>query len=97
MTSRLNFGPDMLALFVQAHVMFAGVLAASKPFERRSVDASRIAAEREFILDLAAKAGVRAPVVLRAMRADGRIYPSHRIALWRAMGIDPLIHERKPE
>lgn len=97
MTSRLDFGPEMLALFLQAHVMFAGVMAASKPFERRAVDASRVPAEREYILHLAATAGVRAPVALRAMRGDGRIYPSHRIALWRAMGIDPLIHERKPE
>lgn len=97
MTSRLDYGPDMLALFLQAHVMCAGVLAASKPFEQRAHDDSRIRAEREYILDIAASAGVRAPVARRAMRGDGRIYPSHRIALWRAMGIDPLIHERKPE
>jgi hypothetical protein len=95
MTSRLDFGPNMLALFLQAHVLHAGTLAATRPFEQRDADEDRIRAEREAILDYAAKANVQGPVVLRAMRADPRLTPSIRVALWRSMGIDPDIHSRR--
>lgn len=95
MTSRIDYGPDMLALFLQAHVMFAGVVAATKPFEERDRDRSRIRAEREYLLDLAAEAGVKEPVLLRAMKADRRLSPVQRLAVWRAMDIDPHIHERE--
>lgn len=96
MTSRLDFGPNTLALFLQAHVLHAGTMAASRPFAEREADEDRIRAEREAILDYAAKANVHGPVVLRAMRADPRLRPSIRVALWRAMGIDPDIHKRRP-
>lgn len=94
MISRIDYGPDMLALFVQAHVMFAGVLAATKPFDERDSDRSRIRAEREYLLDLAAEAGVKEPVLLRAMNADRRLSSVQRLAVWQAMDIDPYIHER---
>lgn len=94
MTSRLDFGPDMLALFLQAHVRFAGVLAATKPFEDRDSDRSRIRAEREYLLDLAAEAGVKEPVLRRAMNADRRLSRVQRFAVWQALDIDPHIHER---
>lgn len=95
MTSRLDFGPNTLALFLQAHVLHAGTLAASKPFDQREADEDRIRAEREAILDYAARAKVQGPVVLRAMRADPRLTPSIRVALWRSMGIDPGIHSKR--
>lgn len=96
MTSRLDFGPDMLALFLRAHVMRAGLLAATKSFEQRADDTSRIRAEREYILDLAAASDLRAPTVRRAIRADKRLSGEQRAALWLAMGINPMIHEREP-
>ena len=95
MTSRIDYGPDMLALFLKAHVMHEGSLAATRPFEEREVDEDRIRAHREAILDLAVRANVQGPVVLRGMRADPRLTPSTRVALWRAMGIDPDIHSRR--
>ncbi len=96
MTSRLNFGPAMLALFLRAHVMFAGVMAAAKPFDERDQDQSRISAERECLLNLAAEAGVKAPVLRRAMDIDRRLTDAQRRAIWLAMGIDPDIHKRRP-
>lgn len=95
MTSRIDFGPDTLALFLQAHVLHAGTLAASRPFDQRDADEDRIRAEREAILEYAARANVQGPVVLRAMRADPRLTPSIRVALWRSMGIDPDIHSKR--
>lgn len=95
MTSRLDYGPDMLALFLKAHVLHAGTLASTKPFNQRDTDEDRMRGQREAVLDLAARANVQGPVVLRGMRADPRLTQSTRVALWRAMGIDPDIHSKR--
>lgn len=95
MTKRLDFGPEMLALFLQAHVLHAGMMAATLPFEDRHADDDRARGERECILAIGGRAALKGEVVLRAMRTDLRLTQAQRAALWRALDIDPDIHEKE--
>jgi hypothetical protein len=95
MTKRLNFGSGMLALFLKAHVVYAGVVGASLPLDQRRLDEPRRAAEQDEERRLAKLAGVSLACFRRAMRGDIRISQDERIALWMAMEIDPYIHQRR--
>lgn len=95
MTSRLDFGSNMLALFLRAHVIYAGVLSASLPLEKKRLDGPRRAAELEEERRLAKLAGLSLTVLRRAMRGDPRLTQDERTALWLSMNIDPYIHLRR--
>lgn len=95
MTSRLEYGSAMLALFLKAHVVYAGVIGASLPLDQRRIDGPRRAAEQDEERRLAKIAGVSVTTLRRSMRGDNRISQDERTALWLAMEINPYIHQRR--
>jgi hypothetical protein len=95
MTSRFDFGPGMLALFLRAHVIYAGVCGASLPVDQRKLDGPRKAAEQEEERRLAKAASLRVETMRRAMRCSQKVAADERMALWLAMGVDPYVHQRR--
>lgn len=95
MTSRIDFGPGMLALFLRANVIYAGVCSASLPVDQRKLDGPRKAAEQEEERRLAKAASLRVETMRQAMRCSQKVTVDERVALWRAMEIDPYIHQRR--
>lgn len=95
MTSRLDFGPGMLALFLRAHVIYAGVCGAALPVNQRKLDGMRKAAEQEEERRLAKAAGLRVETMRQAMRCSPKVTHDERTALWLAMDINPYIHQRR--
>ncbi len=86
------FNAASLALFLQAHVMRAGALAADLPIERRANDPARRNAER------AARARIRREAEVSRDVFDAAFFgrpvmPAHARRLWLAMEIDPHIAE----
>ncbi|WP_133253036.1 hypothetical protein [Rhizobium wuzhouense] len=94
MTSRLEFGPQMLALFLQAHVVYAGVSGASLPVSQRKLDGPRKAAEHEEERRLAKAAGLSVETLRQAARCSHKVTLDERTALWLSMEINPYIHQR---
>lgn len=94
MTSRLDFGPGTLALFLTAHVVYAGVCGASLPLRQRKLDGPRKAAEQEEERRLAKAAGLSVATLRRAMRCHMTLTTDERTALWLSMQINPYIHQR---
>lgn len=95
MIPALDFGPQMLALFLQAHVVHAGNMAAmgyKVPAIRARKRKAGEEAERRRI---AADAIVSLKVFDLAMRGSVIVHDRHRQSLWRALGIDPDIHHRR--
>lgn len=93
MTPRIDYGPQMLALFLQAHVMRVGTLAAERPLTERDRDVGyRLAAkaERRRIID---RSGTKTENFDRAIKGL-KITDDARRALWRALGINPDIHNQ---
>lgn len=88
------FDAASLALFLQAHVMRAGALAADLPIDRRANDPSRRNAERSERARLRQEAEVSKEIFDLAL-AGKPVLPAHRRRLWLAMGIDPHIREGK--
>jgi hypothetical protein len=95
MTSRLDYGPSMLALFLRAHVVYAGVCGASLPVDQRKLDGPRKAAEQEEERRLSKAAGLRVETLRQAMRCSQKVSTTERTALWLSMGINPYIHQRR--
>ena len=86
------FNAEALSLFLQAHVMGAGALAADLPIERRANDPARRNAERAERARIRKAAGVSQDVFHAAF--FGRpVLAAHARQLWLAMGIDPHIAE----
>lgn len=79
-----------LALFLQAHVMRAGALAADLTLDLRANDPARRNAERGERTRLRNAADVSREIFDLAL-AGKPVMPGHRRRLWLAMGIDPDI------
>lgn len=79
-----------LALFLQAHVMFAGDIATGRPGAERNTDPARRNAERGERTRLRGLAEVSAEVFDLALRGKP-IHPAHRRRLWLAMDVNPDI------
>ena len=77
-----------LALFLQAHVMRAGALAADLTPDLRANDPARRNAERGERVRLRKAADVSREIFDLAL-AGKPVMPGHRRRLWLAMGIDP--------
>lgn len=86
------FNTASLALFLQAHVMRAGALAADLPIERRANDPSRRNAEKAERTRIRTEAEVSRAVFDLAFSGKP-VSPVHARRLWLAMGIDPHIDE----
>lgn len=88
-----SFDAAGLALFLQAHVMRAGALAAYLPIDKRANDPARRNAERGERTRLRHEADVSREVFDLAF-CGKPVLTEHRRRLWLAMGIDPDIGGR---
>lgn len=93
MRPQIDYGPQMLALFLQAHVMLVGTLAAERPLAERDRDVGYRLAVKAERRRISHKARVKVVNFDRAILGL-RIKDEPRRALWRALGINPDIHNQ---